>query len=459
MNSEIKRNFLYAFIAQGISLIVSSLTNLLLPKYVSVLNFSYWQLFIFYGSYITCLSLGLNDGVYLRYGGLREDNLDRVSIKSQYVFGILFQVILGILIGFVWIACEKSVERRLIIVLVIVYFFIYTFQSYLSFIFQAINQTNVFSKSTILQRIIFLVFFFLCLVRNDNNIYEYIIIYIFALACALFYLTLKINHIFSKAEINLILGFKQAIKSMKLGISLMFANICSMLILGVGRQIIDVRWGIVAFGKISFSLTLMNFFLTFIMQVGLVLFPALRRLDRKKLKKNYILYNTLLYRLLPLIYIGYLPISFVLKIWLPQYTSSIYYLSIILPICFFDSKMELVGNTFFKVLNKQVMLLKINVITIILSVALGLIGAYLVKNMDFVILGLVVAIIFRSLFANYVLSSDLGVSLLRIDILDILLAAIFIISTNLLTWWLSLIILIISYLCRLFVLKKQKLKM
>ena len=79
--------------------------------------------------------------------------------------------------------------------------------------------------------------------------------------------------------------------------------------------------------------------------------------------------------------------------------------------------------------------------------------------MDFVILGLVVAIIFRSLFANYVLSSDLGVSLLRIDILDILLAAIFIISTNFLTWWLSLIILIISYLCRLFVLKKQKLKM
>ena len=176
-----------------------------------------------------------------------------------------------------------------------------------------------------------------------------------------------------------------------------------MLILGIGRQIIDIRWGLISFGKISFSLTLMNFALTFIMQIGIVLFPALRRLKFKQLTKQYHEFTKRLFIILPLMYILYIPAGYILKLWLPKYAISIDYLSVILPICYFDSKMELIGNTFFKVLNKQVLLLKVNVITICLSAILGGIGAYLLSNMNYVVLSMVIVIIFRSILADFLL--------------------------------------------------------
>lgn len=458
MNKELKKNFTYAFIAQGISLIVSCLTNLILPKVLSVTSFSYWQLFIFYSTYIPCLALGLNDGIYLRYGGFHIDELDYKSVKSQYMFGIIFQTFLGIVVGGFLILFSKSLNRRLIIALVIVYFLVYTCHNFLGYIFQATNLTNIYSKSIIIQRIVFLFVEIELLFLVSKNVFEYIPYYIFSLFCALLYLSYKIYPYFKLNKIDLKYGYREAWISMKTGISLMIANVCSMLILGVGRQIIDVRWGLLAFGKISFSLTLMNFALTFIMQIGLVLFPALRRLDSKNLQRYYRRLTFSLFYLLPLMYITYLPMQFVLKLWLPQYTQSINYLALVLPICYFDSRMDLIGNTFFKVLNKQVLLLKINILTILVSGVLGLLSAYLFNNMNFVIIGLVIAIVFRSVISDILLSHDIKLNVIILEISDIVLAIVFMLSANILNWWISVVLLLIVYIIRVVLVKIKVIK-
>ena len=195
--------------------------------------------------------------------------------------------------------------------------------------------------------------------------------------------------------------------------------------MGVGRQIVDMKWGLVAFGKVSFSLTLMNFALTFIMQIGLVLFPALRRLSSDELKGYYGKLTLGLFYILPLMYIVYLPVQYILELWLPDYKESISYLATVLPICYFDSKMNLIGNTFFKVLNKQVLLLKINIITIVISSIFGLISAYIFNSMYFVIVGMVLAIIFRSVLADTLLSKDIKTNVSALEVADVILAIIF----------------------------------
>lgn len=455
MDSNIKKNFFYAFLAQGISLIVSCLTNLILPKVLNLTEFSYWQLFIFYSTYIPCLALGLNDGVYLRYGGKKINNLDYKSIKSQYSFGFLFQLILGIIIGLVWIQFSSSTNRRNIIIYVLIYFLIYTCHNFLGYIFQSTNLTNIYSKSIIIQRVLFLLAEIELIIFSYRNVFCYIPYYIFGLLIALLYLLYKIYPYFKPVSINWKLGVQESLISMKTGISLMIANVCSMLILGVGRQIIDMKWGLVSFGKVSFSLTLMNFALTFIMQVGLVLFPALRRLDAKNLQKYYEKLTLMLFYLLPLMYIVYLPAQFILKLWLPQYSQSIDYLAIVLPICYFDSRMELIGNTFFKVLNKQVLLLKINVLTICISGILGLLSAYLFNSLKGVIIGLVFAIMFRSVLSDVVLSKDIKLNVTALELADILLAVIFILTANSLQWWLSALIIIFMYVVRFILLKSH----
>lgn len=459
MEKEIRKNFLFAFLAQGISLLVSCATNLILPKVMTVSDFSYWQLFIFYSNYIPCLALGLNDGVYLRYGGMKLDELDYKSVKSQYYFGILFQSILGIITGLVLVSLSKTFLRQLVIVLVIIYYLWFTIQNYLGYIFQAVNETNIYSKSIIIQRIVFLIAQVGLLVLTVRTAFIYIPFYILGVAAAFLYLRIKIFPQFHKVHVDLSLGMHDGIKSMKFGISLMIANICSMLILGIGRQIIDMKWGLIAFGKVSFSLTLMNFALTFIMQIGLVLFPALRRLSRRDLKDTYKKFNIRIFYLLPVMYLLYIPAQAILKLWLPQYAESIDYLAIVLPICYFDSKMDLIGSTFFKVLNQQVNLFRINLVTIVLSGIIGIVAAYIFNDMNILILGLVISIAFRSLLADYVLSHMIGIRITMLDFFDVMMAIIFIEVNQNYSWWLSLILLLVVYLLRIIWLRVSNYKM
>lgn len=453
MEKEVKKNFLFAIVAQGISLMVSCLTNLILPKVLSVNSFSWWQLFIFYSMYVPCLALGLNDGIYLRYGGAHIESLDFESIKSQYVFGQIAQLLIAIFVGAVFILCSQTINRRLILFFTFLYFIVYTAFNFWGYIFQAVNKTNIYSKSVIVQKLIFLLAQVLLLFFSITNVYLYIIAYICGIAFSFLYLRVKISSWYKGVNINFKIGISEIWCSMKAGISLMIANICSMLILGIGRQIIDIRWGLISFGKISFSLTLMNFALTFIMQIGIVLFPALRRLKFKQLTKQYHEFTKRLFIILPLMYILYIPAGYILKLWLPKYAISIDYLSVILPICYFDSKMELIGNTFFKVLNKQVLLLKVNVITICLSAILGGIGAYLISNMNYVVLSMVIVIIFRSILSDFLLYKYINVNVFLLDLLDLILAMLFIMIMHYCAWIIAFIVLLLFYIVRLFLIR------
>ncbi|WP_413446107.1 lipopolysaccharide biosynthesis protein, partial [Bifidobacterium longum] len=65
---KLASNALAAFFAQGISMLISAMTSIFVPKIMGVEDFGYWQLFMFYASYVGFFHLGINDGVYLEQG-------------------------------------------------------------------------------------------------------------------------------------------------------------------------------------------------------------------------------------------------------------------------------------------------------------------------------------------------------------------------------------------------------
>ena len=93
-------NLSIAFLAQGVSLVLSITMSLLVPKVLGVDEFGYWQLFLFYTSYVGFFHFGLNDGVYLLNGGRVRCELDKRSVNSQFWFGAAFQcVFAGIILS------------------------------------------------------------------------------------------------------------------------------------------------------------------------------------------------------------------------------------------------------------------------------------------------------------------------------------------------------------------------
>ena len=412
------KNILYAFSAQFISLILSFTMSLVVPKMLGVEEYSYWQLFLFYSSYVGFFAFGFNDGLYLKLGGCEYKKLDYSSIGTQIKINIFLQCVIlsGVIIVMNYFV--KDSLRFSVIIATAIYAILNNLNAYVGYILQAVNQTKKFSISTMLEKGSFLIIVVILMVFDLKSFQPFVLFYIIAKIIALTYSIYNGRAIIFSKIAPLNESIKEMINNMAIGMNLMLANIASMLILGFGRSIIDQVWGITAFGRFSLALSLCNFFLTFITQVSMVLFPALRRLDAKQIERFYRLSRSILSVALPAIFLVYIPMRKILSIWLPNYKESLIILGFLLPMCTYDGKMNLLCNTYFKVLRKEKVLLYVNLFAMALSAALAMVGAYIAKSVYFIVFGIVFSIALRSILSELILARYMNSSVIINVILE-----------------------------------------
>ena len=164
---------------------------------------------------------------------------------------------------------------------------------------------------------------------------------------------------------------------------------------------IDSHMGINVFSKVSFSLSMANFFLLFSSQFAMVLFPELRRVDTRSLSSSFVRIDSILSLILPAIYILYFPLSIFINLWLPHYNDSLIYLGLMIPLCIYDGKMNIVGTTYYKVLRQEGKLLMVNIVAMFISFSLGAVACFVLNNLFLTLLSAVFAIILRSWYSEY----------------------------------------------------------
>ena len=429
--SKIFKNLLYAFSAQGISLILSIMMSLIVPKLLGVKTFGYWQLFIFYSGYVGFCHLGLQDGMYLRLGGTKYSELNFPLLGMQLKLSILIQAAVGIIGAVVVFFTVNDGSRQFVWFATIIYMLLSSLAGFLGYIFQATNEIKEYSISVMIDKAIFIIMVAALIITKARNFEMFVLFYLTSKAISTVYCMYVGRKVIFSGTYDISKTFKEMWVNICVGINLMIANIASMLILGIGRIMIDSHWGIKEFGKLSFALSLMNFILMFVSQISMVLFPALRGFDEEHIKKVYKNITEVLTVILPLAFLAYIPVKVILIRWVPKYEDSLNYLVLLLPIVTFDGKMNLLCNTYFKVLRKEKFLLKVNLLSMMLSLILSIIGVYIFDNMLFVIIFMVVAIAFRSVLSEIYLSKLMNHRITLNVIQEIFIAAIFmIISYN-----------------------------
>lgn len=415
-----------AILAQFISLAVSVLTSLIVPKFLNVEQFAFWQLFLFYSAYVNVLSLGFNEGIYLVFGGKSSCDLPIDSIKTQFMLSLGIQTILIALIVVVSFGLMDSKDRLIVNLLFCIHALIVSCYFFFSHLLQAVNKTRIYSKSVAAYRLIFLVSLIMLFLFRINIYEPYIVAYILSHLIALFY-CINQSGFFRKA--TLVRSKKtvvEMLKNMNIGLKLMIANLTSMLILGVARFVVDGLWGIEIFGQISLSLSLVNFFLLFISQISMVLFPFLRKVAFNTQRQIFIFAKKAIGLLLPIAYLVYFPIRALLSVWLPQYDLSLEIFILLLPICVFDGKMNICGSTYYKVLRKEKALLIVNVGTLAFASVGVFVGGFLLGNLYFVLGSSVLAIVLRSIISEEYLSRKMVCVERKITIQEVIMSAVFV---------------------------------
>lgn len=418
-------NLMTAMLAQGVSLMLSFLTSFIVPRILDVEMFSFWQLFTFYVTYVGFFHFGINDGVYLKYGGIDIEDMDKELVSGQFKCLFLIQVVIAAGLGCVVFLVDIEPERKFVLVFTLLYMIVFNLSNYLSYIFQAANLTKIYSYSVIIDKIFFMLAVIILVLAGNEFFQHYVLFYLGGKIASLIYCIYKGKTVISCKIRDRMRVIHELEDSIRVGIKLTISAMSSMMILGIGRFLIDSYWGVVVFGKISFALSLTTFVLAFVQQVSMVFFPALRRVDETEQIYVYQAMRRFCFFVMPLTYFLMIPGKWIISIWLPQYTDSLYYLGILFPICIFDAKMNMIFNTYFKVLRKEKTLLKINIVSLVLSCFLSAIGTFVLKSYWFVIVSMVISIVFRSVYSEFNINRVMGIKPTGKSAFEIVLAVVY----------------------------------
>lgn len=423
----ILQNMSVAFLAQGVSLFISILQTLLVPKLLGVEQYGYWQLYIFYVSYTGFFHLGLSSGVYLTTGGQTRDEMDKSAIKSQMIFGATYQTGMAIVIVTLSQFMDVGPERTFVIVMTAIYLVLQNLATFMMNELQCMNETKKSSYSTIVERIAFLVPLLVFLVMRVRIFEPYVFAFTVSTIVQLAYCAWHLRDFWAAPFLGMRKAAQMGWASIKIGFPMMLANIASMLILGIGRFFIDAAWGIETFGRLSLALSLVSFFLAFVSQASMVLFPSLRQARKDEVQSFYRAARNAMGLLFPAIYALYFPLAWILSMWLPEYASSFVYLIMLLPICVFDSKMNITGVTFYNVLRKERRMLAVNIVAAASCLVLTLISVYLMQSVFAVMISMTIVIAARSIYSENYMNHILHVEASKIWICELVLTTEFIV--------------------------------
>lgn len=438
-------NFSYTFLANMLSIFVSALVVLLVPKLLgSVVSYGYFQLFMFYASYVGFMHLGWNDGIYLRYGGYNYDDLDKKLFSTQFYLLVAFQIVIAIVVSVVVSVISLPAERQFIWKCTAIFMVIVNAKGMLAYVLQATNRMKENAISIIWDRTIYSVLIFSSLALGVRNYKVLIISDLIGRLVGLF-VTIGFCSGIVKEVPNHKLSFAEAKGNIFTGSNLMFSGIASMLIIGVFRFGIEKNWGIETFGKVSLTLSISNMLLQAINAVGLVLFPMLKRVSENRLAVWLKNLRSLLLPIMFALLILYWPIRYFLDLWLPGYADSMKLMPLLFPISVYESQTALINNTFFKALRKERTLLAINLLTLLLSALSTLLTVFIMKNLVLAILSIVFVLACRSIIAERILEKYLGIKMNLMFIFEAFLTVAFISFAWFLTGWKSLLLYMILY--------------
>lgn len=405
--STLKKNLAYAFGAESLQLLQSVLMSLIIPKILGVEQFGFWQLFIFYTSYGGFFHLGLLDGIYLKIGGKYREELD-FSLLAKKLKILIFWVCLLMTPLAIWGSLNNDRNRAVAIIASAGYIIFFNIFAYHTYILQCVNNIKAYSIGRFIDMSSFIIGLLILLFEGIDFFIPYVVVYCFAKVLCLFYYAIQLKelwvHLFDRVRKS---DLMDVLSDIRVGINLMISNIASMLVLGLGRWMVDNEWGIESFGKISFSLIFVHFFLMFIQQASMVLFPDLRRRDPSQVNSIYQKMTKAIMFIIPVILVMYMPFSLIIKYWLPAYTDSIFFLVFLLPLCCFETKMALVYNTMFKVVRLEKKLLLCNVLSVCASACFLCLAIYIFKTLSAVVIAMFFAVFFRCVLAEFLLENFL----------------------------------------------------
>ena len=380
----------------------------LLPRYLTMADYGYWQLYFFYATYLGYLSFGLADGIFLRFSGARLEEIPRSVVAGHFRALLTIATLTlgaGVLLAWVFVPDPTTTA---IVALACVSTLFYLLRSLITFTHQAANRMELLATTAVLERLVTLVISVALLVVGYRGLIGFLLADVIGRATGLTYAMVSGRRFVFAPRLSLRQDLREIAESFRGGIFISISAIATVLVTAVGRFSAERGYGIQVFGQVALAFSLVNIVLTVVTPIGVAVLPNIRRYPRERLPELYARGLDMVMPLLVLSLLAYLPIVWAISWWLPTYSLLPVFLGAMLPMVIFESRTRLFAIPFMQGMRRERALAAINVTSLLLATVLAWGTVVVLDSATATVLSVTISVIVRSIALELVTSRALG---------------------------------------------------
>ena len=398
-------NILKVSVTNLMKLLAGVLVGFILPKIIGVTDYGYYKTFTLYASYTGLLHFGFADGIYLKCGGKKYDDLNKESFRAYSTFIILLETVITALFGLASLFFVPGELKFMFLCLAA-----FTLSSNIVYYYQIISQITerfgelslrnlIQSMLTILSILCLLGFY---LLRNEPLSYRiYTIIYVSITVLLTFWYIWTYRDITFGKRDNSVFKSKELFVFFKIGFPLLVANLCQSLILSIDRQFVNIFYDTDTYAVYAFAYNMLSLITTALAAISTVLYPILKKSSEESLKTVYSWLIGIISIIVSACMLAFFPLCLFVDWFLPKYLGSLTIFRIILPGLIVSSSITLIMHNYYKAINKEGLFFIKSICILILSIAANLIAYFVFKTTEAISIASVLV-----MFAWYVITEE-----------------------------------------------------
>lgn len=254
----------------------SFLINFILPLILTVADYGNYKQYILYMSFTYLFNLGFNDGIFIKYGGKEDDELNKNEVREEHTFIFIFQIIIFVLM-IAYSIWQQSITFG--------FFSLATFfnamATYHQNLLQAIGKFKLYSATSILKSTFNIVVLIMAIFLAQSSHYvTYIVIHAFSIG---FVVLLYEIYFIKKYGFSLSFNPSGKFEIFRIGFFILIANMSLTFVGNVGSWIVNWNFPIEDFAQYSFQNSVLNVILLIVNAVGLVFYNVISKDNNQKI--------------------------------------------------------------------------------------------------------------------------------------------------------------------------------
>ena len=434
---KILKNILKVILGNMTAIISGIFVGFVLPKIISVNDYGFYKIFTLYMNYIGVLSMGIIDGIVLKYGKFNYDELDRKKFRAYFawysVINSFFTLVLLVIAIF-----SEHLDYQFILLMLCANILPINYTGYFQQISQITQRFKEYSMCKIVHsaaNVIFIVIIFVMYqVGVDINYQLYLVgVLLINAALAVWYIVTYRDIIFGEHE-DYRVSFKEVLSLMKLGIPLLLANLCSTFLISLDRQFVSVLFSTEEYAVYAFAYSMLSLITVATSAVSTVLYPVFKRMDEGLLKENYSNMSAITLVFSFAVILVYYPLCYFINWFLPLYDYSLLIFRIILPGLVMSTAITVVMHNYYKVLGLSSLFFKKSVIALIVSCLFNFVAYFIFRTREAISIASILAFLVWYLMTELTLRKHCKVATKNILFLIIMCAGFYLCSMIEIYW-------------------------